>query len=514
MAIYHLSVKRFSRSQGRSATAAAAYRSGEKILDTRTGEVHDYSHKGGVLSATVVLPKGAPQWAQDRAQLWNEAEQAETRKNSTVAREFEVALPDELNPKQRKEVALQFAKELVQKHGFAADVAIHKPSPAGDERNHHAHILVSSRRLGPEGFTEKTRELDDQKSGPELVKEWRERWAQLVNERLREHQRPERIDHRTLEAQGIEKDPGRHLGPAATGRARREQESHRGPELEAQRQEQAKARDHAAEQLRSARRAIEAAERELAAAQREAAQAAREEAQERARADLAAQAAARLAQLREQARLASLAKAQAPAKVEQEHRAAPQQTAPQEQERRTPQLTKTEQPQPAPTKEQPSPPTQAAEKAQASIRANEQSAPPQEKSQPQAPAPNPTKAEPVPQLSAEEKAAILARAREATAKRRLELEQEAARNTPQRTEPTKEQTKERIAPEPRQKAQEQPPAQEKPLDMAAGLAAARARFEEMKRQKEEQERAEKECAELAKKDRQRERDRGRDGPER
>jgi len=235
-----------------------------------------------VLSADVVLPEEAPEWAKERAELWNAAERAETRKNATVAREFEVALPDELNPKQRREVALQFAKELVRKHGFAADVAIHKPSPAGDERNHHAHILVSSRRLGPEGFTEKTRELDDQKSGPELVKHWRERWAQLVNERLREQERPERIDHRTLEAQGIDREPGKHLGPAATNRERREQEqSRRGPELERQRQENAHLREQAKEQARQeARSQVEEAQRELADVQSE-----REKAQEHARAE-------------------------------------------------------------------------------------------------------------------------------------------------------------------------------------------------------------------------------------
>ena len=161
MAIYHLSVKTVSRSAGRSATAAAAYRSGVEITDLRTGEIHDYTRKGGVESADLVLPVGAPEWASNRAELWNAAEQAETRKNSTVAREFEIALPSELSPDERKRLAIDFAREIVERHGCAADVAIHAPGKEGDNRNHHAHILCSTRRLLPEGFGEKTRELDE-----------------------------------------------------------------------------------------------------------------------------------------------------------------------------------------------------------------------------------------------------------------------------------------------------------------------------------------------------------------
>lgn len=221
MAIYHLSVKTISRSAGRSATAAAAYRAGVEIADERTGEIHDYTRKGGVESAELVLPDGAPEWAVDRAKLWNAAEQAETRKNSTVAREFEIALPAELSAEDRQRLAHDFAREIVARHGVAADVAIHAPGKEGDDRNHHAHILLSTRRLTPEGFTEKTRELDDKKTGPALVTEWRERFADLQNERLYEAGLTVRVDHRSLEDQGIDREPTRHLGPAAVGFERR-----------------------------------------------------------------------------------------------------------------------------------------------------------------------------------------------------------------------------------------------------------------------------------------------------
>ena len=229
MAIYHLSVKTISRSAGRSATAAAAYRAGAEITDERTGEIHDYTRRGGVESAALILPDNAPEWARDRAQLWNAAEQAEKRKNSTVAREFEIALPSELSPEQREKLAHDFARELVKRHGCAADVAIHAPGKEGDNRNHHAHILLTTRRLEPDGFGEKTRELDDQKTGKVLVTEWRERFATLQNERLREAGHSVQVDHRSLEAQGIEREATRHLGPTATAIERRTGErSHKG----------------------------------------------------------------------------------------------------------------------------------------------------------------------------------------------------------------------------------------------------------------------------------------------
>lgn len=221
MAIYHLSVKTISRSAGRSATAAAAYRAGVKITDERTGEIHDYTRKGGVESAELVLPAGAPEWAADRAALWNAAEQAEKRKNSTVAREFEIALPAELSPAERARLARDLAREIVERHGCAADVCIHAPGKDGDDRNHHAHILLTTRRLGPEGFGEKTRELDDQKTGPQIVTQWRERFAQLQNERLREAGHSVQVDHRSHAERGLDAEPTRHLGPAATGYERR-----------------------------------------------------------------------------------------------------------------------------------------------------------------------------------------------------------------------------------------------------------------------------------------------------
>ena len=232
MAIYHLSVKTVSRSAGRSATAAAAYRAGVKITDGRTGEIHDYTRKGGVQSATLIVPAEAAAWANDREVIWNAAEHAEKRKNSTVAREFEIALPSELSPAERQRLAVDFANELVARHGCAADVAIHAPGKEGDNRNHHAHILLTTRRLTADGMGEKTRELDDQKTGKQLVTEWRERFATLQNEALRSAGHAVQVDHRSHADRGLTVEPSWHLGPAATAIERRGQRSRIGQDFD------------------------------------------------------------------------------------------------------------------------------------------------------------------------------------------------------------------------------------------------------------------------------------------
>ena len=221
MASYHLSVKPLSRAKGRSATGSAAYRSATRIRDERTGEVWDFRRKRGVLHRQIVLPPEAPAWAGFRERLWNAAESADNRKNSTVAREFEIALPAELGPHDRQALAVKFARELVARHGFAADVVLHAPHRMGNGLNFHAHILCSTRRLKPVGFGEKTRELDDLKKGPAEVQRWRARWAEVQNQALAERGHVARVDHRSLKAQGAEREPTRHRGPAITAMERR-----------------------------------------------------------------------------------------------------------------------------------------------------------------------------------------------------------------------------------------------------------------------------------------------------
>jgi len=197
MAIYHLRASMISRSQGRSATAAIAYRVAERIEDRRTGLVFDYAKRGGVDHTEILAPDHAPDWVADRSELWNRVEEAETRKNSQVAREVRVALPAELTHAQRVELVRDFAQEQFVDRGMVADIALHAPGRDGDDRNHHAHILLTTREIDPEGFTTKNRDWNK----VELLEDWREAWAQGANLALERAGIEERIDHRTLEAQ-------------------------------------------------------------------------------------------------------------------------------------------------------------------------------------------------------------------------------------------------------------------------------------------------------------------------
>ena len=235
MASYHLQVKTVKRSAGRSATAAAAYRAAERIDCAREGRVHDYTRKGGVEEAFIVAPGDAPDWAQDRAALWNGAEAAETRKNSVTAREWEIALPAELSPGDRRELAADFAQALVERYGVAADVAIHAPHREGDDRNHHAHVLTTTRAMGPEGLGAKTRVLDAAKTGGPEIEAMRGTWAELQNRALERAGERDRVDHRSLEvqradaltrgdtlaAEALDRAPEVKLGPAASAMERR-----------------------------------------------------------------------------------------------------------------------------------------------------------------------------------------------------------------------------------------------------------------------------------------------------
>ena len=200
MAIYHLRATMISRSAGRSATAAAAYRVGERIEDHRTGLTFDYRARGGVDHVETLAPANAPAWVQDRAALWNAVEAAETRKNSQVAREIRVALPAELGHGQRVELVREFCQREFVARGMVADIALHAPGREGDDRNHHAHILLTTREIGPEGFGAKNRDWN----AVEMLEGWREAWARDSNRALEQCGHDERIDHRTLEAQRIE----------------------------------------------------------------------------------------------------------------------------------------------------------------------------------------------------------------------------------------------------------------------------------------------------------------------
>ncbi len=215
--------------------SAAAYRVGERIECQREGRIHDYTRKQGIEETFILTPKDVPDWATDRSRLWNEVEASETRRNSVTAREWELALPSEISAEDRSQITRQFAHELVSRYGVAVDVAIHAPHREGDQRNHHAHVLTSTRKLEGDGFTAKTRVLDSAKTGGVEIEQMRGVWADLQNRALERAGEVERVDHRSLEAQReaalergdelsaeeLDRDPELKLGPAANSMERR-----------------------------------------------------------------------------------------------------------------------------------------------------------------------------------------------------------------------------------------------------------------------------------------------------
>jgi ATP-dependent exoDNAse (exonuclease V) alpha subunit len=229
MAVYFLNMKTFGRAGGSSAASAAAYRAGERIRDERTGRIYDHSERLDVLHKEIVLPSQFSDedmaWARDRSNLWNTAESAETRKNARVAREYLIALPVELSPPLRLELVRGFSQELSDRYGFAVDFAVHAPRdfPGSDPRNFHAHLLATTREVKLEGLAAKTtlemRDGDRRKLGlPPVINELlhvRQRWAAVTNEALQQSHIAARIDHRSLEAQGIDREPRPYIPRAA-----------------------------------------------------------------------------------------------------------------------------------------------------------------------------------------------------------------------------------------------------------------------------------------------------------
>lgn len=227
MAVYRFCATIVGRTAGRSATAAAAYRAAERIEDERTGLAHDYRRRSGVLFREILTPDNAPAWMQDRAQLWNAVERIEKRKDAQLARELQLALPHELNDEQRTELVRSFVREQFVAKGMVADIAIHAPDRLGDNRNHHAHVMLTLRDLLGEGFGKKQRDWN----APDQLEEWRREWAEHQNRALERAGSKERVDHRSLEAQGLDREPEPKLGPHAHEMEQRGQPSERGDEL-------------------------------------------------------------------------------------------------------------------------------------------------------------------------------------------------------------------------------------------------------------------------------------------
>ena len=236
IAIYHCSIKIISRGKGKSAVAAAAYRSGEKLINNYDGITHDYTKKGGVAYTEIILPSHAPPEFSDRSVLWNSVEKIEKSKNSQLAREIEIALPKELNSNLQTELVREYVTENFISVGMCVDFAIHDKQ----DGNPHAHIMLTMRPIEIDGSWGakskkeyvldkkgeriklkngyfKTRKIDtidwNDKEKAEL---WRSKWAEVSNKYLAKNTISERIDHRSFERQGVEQIPTIHLGVVAS----------------------------------------------------------------------------------------------------------------------------------------------------------------------------------------------------------------------------------------------------------------------------------------------------------
>lgn len=240
MAMFHLSTKTISRKLGRTATASAAYRAGEKIHCERTGETHDYTRKSGVMASSAFLFDGDKKIVLDRQDLWNVAEKSEKRKDARTAREIVVNLPHELTPDQRQHLVDDFTKSLAKGLGVAIDYAIHEPNRKGDDRNYHAHIMMTTRTaslengalvLGAKSNIELENKALKAKGLPSTqaqITDIRKDWADYTNHHLRKAGLDITIDHRSHKERGLEIAPTIKLGVAVTAMERRGIETDKG----------------------------------------------------------------------------------------------------------------------------------------------------------------------------------------------------------------------------------------------------------------------------------------------
>ena len=205
MAIYHFTAKIISRAKGRSAVAAAAYRSASELEDFRQGQSFDYTSKPNIIHSEILAPEGAPEWVGNRETLWNAVEAGEKRRDAQVAREIEFALPEELKDFEAVALAREFVQREFVDRGMVADLNVH-----WDPGNPHAHVMLTMRELTPDGFGKKVTEWNR----VELLREWRQHWGDLANDHLLRAGIDVRIDHRSYRDQGVEVEPTSHLGKA------------------------------------------------------------------------------------------------------------------------------------------------------------------------------------------------------------------------------------------------------------------------------------------------------------
>lgn len=217
MAIYHFSAKVISRATGSSAVAAAAYRAASRLHDDGLDRPHDFTNKAGVIHSEILAPEQSPDRWQNRETLWNEVEAGEKRKDAQLAREVEFAIPREMDRNDAVDLARSFVQREFVERGMVADLNVHWDVANDGSPKPHAHVMLTMREAGPDGFGPKVREWNE----VELLKHWREAWSDHANERLARLDIDARIDHRSFKDQGIELQPQDKIGPAGTRREHR-----------------------------------------------------------------------------------------------------------------------------------------------------------------------------------------------------------------------------------------------------------------------------------------------------
>ena len=235
IAIYHCNISIVSRGKGKSAVAAAAYRSGEKLTNEWDGMTHDYTRKGGVVHTEIMLPSHAPPSFSDRSTLWNSVELYEKAGNAQLAREIDAALPIELSREEQIRLVREYCSSQFVSRGMCVDFAIHDT----DSGNPHCHIMLTMRPLDERGAwaAKSKKEYDLDENGERIrlpsgrykthkvdltgwndkdnTLLWRKAWADFTNDFLERNGSPERIDHRSNAERGIDEIPTVHMGVAA-----------------------------------------------------------------------------------------------------------------------------------------------------------------------------------------------------------------------------------------------------------------------------------------------------------
>ena len=214
--------------------ASAAYRAAERLHNDQLGRDHDYTAKAGVVHSEILLPDGAPARWLDRGMLWNEVEAGEKRRDAQLARDIEISLPREMRQAEAIRLAQDFVREQFVKHGMVADLNVHWTTASDGALQPHAHVMLTMREVvpGQDGDAERARFGNKVVAWNDrgLLRDWRERWAEMANARLCELDHDVRIDHRSYAAQGIELEPQHKIGPAGTRREHRGEDAERAAE--------------------------------------------------------------------------------------------------------------------------------------------------------------------------------------------------------------------------------------------------------------------------------------------